>query len=175
MGFWISLVTKLISNEPIRIYTYVYNPGWYPCPIFYPRQINFYPKNILHFWTMCNLSPWRFIPQPGGILHFDLIRLLPNPGYAFHSHLPPKIHPIEVPYFHHPKIVQNPHTIHKTTSTPTSTHIKNIPQPIPIINCQTIIKFTKISRNPKKHTTLPLVHHPNTTTINSKIIPQLSL
>ena len=22
--------------------------------LFYPRQANFYPKNILHFWTMCN-------------------------------------------------------------------------------------------------------------------------
>ena len=100
---------------------------------------------------MCNLSPLRFIPQPGGVLHFDLIRPLPIPGYAFHSHLPPKIHPIEVPYFHHPKIVQNPHTIYKTTSTQTSTHIKNIPQPIPIINCQTIIKFTKISQIPQKN------------------------
>ena len=55
-------------------------------------------KIMLHLSTMCNLSTVYFIPQLGGILHFDLIRLLPIPGYAFHSHTPPKIHLTEVPH-----------------------------------------------------------------------------
>ena len=37
------------------------------------------------------IPPWRFIPQQGGILHFDFMYRLPNPGYAFHSHVNHKI------------------------------------------------------------------------------------
>ena len=65
------------------------------------------------------IPPGLFYPLTGGVLHFDLIRPLPIPGYAFHSHILPKIQFTETYHFitsllrssHHPKIVQNPHTI----------------------------------------------------------------
>ena len=37
---------------------------------------------------------------------------------------------ISPPISHHSKIVLNPHTIHKSSSITTSTHMQNIPQPI---------------------------------------------
>ena len=112
------------------------------------------------------ISLQYFYPSTtGGILHFNFKCPLRNPGDAFHSHVNFKIHLTEAISYttlHHiPKIAPNLHTIHKTTSTITSTHHQNILQPIPIINCQTIIKFTKISRNPKNYIKSPLVHHPN--------------
>lgn len=42
-----------------------------------------------------------FYPSTRGILHFDFMRPLLNPGYAFHSYIPTKTHPIEV-HFPHP-------------------------------------------------------------------------
>lgn len=78
---------------------------------------------------------------------------------------------IPPPISHHPKIVQNSHTIHKTTSITTSTQPQNIPQPLHTINYQTIIKSIKISRNPKKYTTLTLTHHPFITAIHPKTVP----
>lgn len=92
-GQMIVLYNNIISNNPdqnqIVCHAFcLYIPGIY--------------SNILCFsiciFGQCVINPlWRFIPQQGGILHFDLIRLLPVPGYAFHSYLPPKIHPTEVP------------------------------------------------------------------------------
>ena len=89
-GQMIVLYNPINSNNPDQ------KPDCIPCFLSmytrYPCKLSI--TSNLHFWTMCNLSPWRFIPQPGGVLHFDLIRPLPIPGYAFHSHLPPKIqHP----------------------------------------------------------------------------------
>lgn len=61
---------------------------------------------MLHFLTMCNLSTVYFIPQPRGILHFISICPLPEAGYEFHFHIPPKIHLTEthIPLLsHHPQ------------------------------------------------------------------------
>ena len=55
---------------------------------------------------MCNLSTVYFIPQPRGILHFISICPLPEAGYEFHFHIPPKIHLTEthIPLLsHHPQ------------------------------------------------------------------------
>ena len=58
-------------------------------PIFIPDTY-FYPKNILHFWTMCNFQKPL---QPPGILHFQKIRPGCQKGNVFHSHLPLNFQP----------------------------------------------------------------------------------
>lgn len=61
---WItSLFLNLLEikqNEPIRINTYnlrsIQARGRISTALFLSQTSQFYPKNILHFWTMCNFQ-----------------------------------------------------------------------------------------------------------------------
>ena len=69
-------------------------------------------KSICIFGQSVIYPLWCFIPQPGGILHFDLIRPLHIPGYVFHSHANSKIHLPEsksfITFLTTPKLYQIP-------------------------------------------------------------------
>ena len=58
---YVVFITKMFEikqNELIRINTYnlrsIQVRGRTSTALFYPRQVIFLIKNILHFWTMCN-------------------------------------------------------------------------------------------------------------------------
>ena len=60
---YVVFITKMFEikqNELIRINTYnirsIQVRAGHQQPCFYPRQVNFLIKNILHFWTMCNFQ-----------------------------------------------------------------------------------------------------------------------
>ena len=94
---YVVFITKMFEikqNELIRIYTYnlrsIQVRGRTSTALFYPGQVNFLIKNILHFWTMCNFKKALIT---GGILHFKKIRPSCQKGNVFHSHLPLKFQP----------------------------------------------------------------------------------
>ena len=65
MGFWISLVGKLISNELIRINTYnllsIQVRGRISTALFYSRQVNFIPK-IFYTFGQCVIAENLYNP-----------------------------------------------------------------------------------------------------------------
>ena len=122
-GQMIVLYNPINSNNPDQ--NQITNYAFYLC---IPRIYNNYLYYIICTFGQCVNNPDScLIHQHGGILHFENKRSLPYPGDGIYSHLSPKIHPTEVPQFHHPQIVSNSRTIHKTTSITTSTRNQKIP------------------------------------------------
>ena len=133
-GQMIVLYNNIISiiqiKNQITIYAfYLYIPGTYKkylcyiicifgqCAIYPP--VTFYPSAMGYFTFWFDpLTAYSWVCVP-------LTRQPQNPTPRILSSKTP--HPYHT---HHPKIVRNPHTIHKTTSITTSTHTQNIPQRI---------------------------------------------
>ena len=99
---WItSLFLNLLEikqNELIRIYTYnlrsIQVRGRISTALFYSRQANFYPKNILHFWTMCNCkNPYNpgyftFPENPPWLPEGECVPLSPTTQFSTSRPLP---------------------------------------------------------------------------------------
>ena len=142
-GQMIVLYNNIISNNPDQKPDY----KLYFLSI-YPPYLQQYPIAYnLHFWTMCKyLFPVSFYPSATGVFYISKtsvrsqnLGMRSTPTSHQKSTLP-KLTTSPLPFhsLHHPKIVSNSHTIPKSTSTITSTHQQNIPQPQYKINCQTI-------------------------------------
>ena len=123
MGFWISLVGKLISNELIRINTYnllsIQVRGRISTALFYSRQVNFIPKIFYTFGQCANIKT----PYDMGVFYIlKKSALTARRGmcstltYHSNSNLP-------TTSLNHPKI---PPKIPKNHSRTTSTHLRKV-------------------------------------------------
>ena len=119
------------------------------------------------------IPPWRFIPQQGGILHFDFMYRLPNPGYAFHSHIPLKIHLTETCHFiTSPPLVSSPQNCTKSPHNSINhfdNHFDTYPK-YPSTNIN-----NKLSDNYKIHTIPqnPIILRPNHTYKSHQLISKI--
>lgn len=120
---WITFLKCWKTNKPtnklnthIGILVLVRPLGRQSQYLFYPRQVNFYPKNILHFWTMCNFQKpfitrgyFTFPKNPPWLPEGECVPLSPTTQFST-SRSPPKF-PLKIPQNH---------------SRTTSTHLRKV-------------------------------------------------